>query len=300
MPPSSAAASGNVEAGHQSASTQPSSQPSSPAGRIHRMGSSSVLEFLGAVSHFQHNVQRYRWYVLSISTIKFLSILNITYTLVGMVFVMLAFFPPSNPLFHQILFYKIGIAILFFSPLALCADLLALKGLRQYRRVLLLPWLIFYAVILALAFSIFLKQIFHHGPQWHLLLLFFVALMMFTRWRHINLQFKLMSIYPERPTEQSLSEFAAAVHQSATATAQGPSGSSASMLYGKPAPPPKYEDLEQPPKYEDLGPEASGAAPGSHTALSVESETAANTLPATAANTAQVRSDCQNGNAANK
>ena len=49
-----------------------------------------------------------RWYVLSISTIKFLSILNITYTLVGLVFVILAFFPPSNPLFHQILFYKIG------------------------------------------------------------------------------------------------------------------------------------------------------------------------------------------------
>merc|ERR1719206_283755 len=93
------------------------------AGRIQRMGSSSVLEFLGAVSHFQHNVQRYRWYVLSISTIKFLSILNITYTLVGLVFVILAFFPPSNPLFHhQVLFYKIGIAILFFSPLALCAD----------------------------------------------------------------------------------------------------------------------------------------------------------------------------------
>jgi len=294
MAPSAAASANSVEAG-QSAGT--SSQTSSPAGRIHRMGSSSVLEFLGAVSHFQHNVQRYRWYVLSISTIKFLSILNITYTLVGMVFVMLAFFPPSNPLFHQILFYKIGIAILFFSPLALCADLLALKGLRQYRRVLLLPWLIFYAVILALAFSIFLKQIFHHGPQWHLLLLFFVALMMFTRWRHINLQFKLMSIYPERPTEQSLSEFAAAVHQSAIATAQGPSSSTASMLYGKPAPPPKCEDLEQPPKYEDLGVEAAGCP---HTALSVESETAANTLPATAANTAQVRSDCQNGNTANK
>merc|ERR1711973_226158 len=33
--------------------------------------------------------------MLSISTIKFLSILNITYTLVGLVFVILAFFPPG-------------------------------------------------------------------------------------------------------------------------------------------------------------------------------------------------------------
>ena len=80
----------------------------STAGRIQRMGSSSVMEFLGAVSHFQHNVQRYRWYMLSISTIKFLSILNITYTLVGLVFVILAFFPPANPVVHKVLFYKIG------------------------------------------------------------------------------------------------------------------------------------------------------------------------------------------------
>jgi len=246
--------------------------------RVHRSGSSSVLEFLGAVSHFQHNVQRYRWYVLSVSTIKFLSILNITYTLVGLVFVTLSFLPPSNPLFQQVLFYKIGIAILFFSPLALCADLLALKGLRTYRRVLLLPWLIFYAVILALAFSVFIKQMFHQGPQWHLLLLFFVALMMFTRWRHINLQFKLMSIYPDRPTEQSLSEFAAAVNQSASNQMSAGTTQAATTDAGvflKPAPPPKYEDLEQPPKYEDIGTPA---------VLTVETETQAQTT----------QPDCQN------
>lgn len=249
--------------------------------RVNRSGSSSVLEFLGAVSHFQHNVQRYRWYVLSVSTIKFLSILNITYTLVGLVFVTLSFLPPTNPLFQQVLFYKIGIAILFFSPLALCADLLALKGLRTYRRVLLLPWLIFYAVILALAFSVFIKQMFHQGPQWHLLLLFFVALMMFTRWRHINLQFKLMSIYPDRPTEQSLSEFAAAVNQSSSqVSAAGTTPAPAATIgdagvFLKPAPPPKYEDLDQPPKYEDIGTPA---------VLTVETETQAQTT----------QPDCQN------
>lgn len=288
---------GSEEGGSAAAAAAGAPAAGSTAGRIQRMGSSSVLEFLGAVSHFQHNVQRYRWYVLSISTIKFLSILNITYTLVGLVFVILAFFPPSNPLFHQVLFYKIGIAILFFSPLALCADLLALKGLRQYRRVLLLPWLIFYAVILALAFSIFLKQIFHQGPQWHLLLLFFVALMMFTRWRHINLQFKLMSIYPERPTEASLSEFAAAVHQSAAganaaAAAAARANSYSAYMTGKPAPPPKYDDLEQPPKYEDLPQEVAAA-----TVVNMESE-AGQAPQAVALPPSEERSDCQNATAA--
>ena len=72
------------------------------------------------------------------------------------------------------------------------------------------------------------------------------------------------------------------------------------MLYGKPAPPPKYEDLEQPPKYEDLGPEfgAGAGAAGATAVVNVETETAA--ASATALPTIpQVRSDCQNG-AANK
>lgn len=281
---------GNEEGGAGPAAAAGASPTAgSTAGRIQRMGSSSVMEFLGAVSHFQHNVQRYRWYMLSISTIKFLSILNITYTLVGLVFVILAFFPPANPLFHKVLFYKIGIAILFFSPLALCADLLALKGLRQYRRVLLLPWLIFYAVILALAFSIFLKQIFHQGPQWHLLLLFFVALMMFTRWRHINLQFKLMSIYTERPTEASLSDFAAAAVSAGANVTRASYSSSSNYMTGKPAPPPKYDDLEQPPKYEDL---PQGVVADAST-VNVESEVTVSLPPPP---TDQERSDCQTAN----
>lgn len=221
-----------------------------------RLGSSgSVLEFLGAVNHFQHNIQRYRWYILSISTIRFLSILNVTYSIVGIVFVTLAHFPPENLVFQQLLFYRLGIVLLFFSPMALCADLMALHGLRQYKRVLLLPWLIFYAVMVALAFSVFLTEVFHRGLRWHLLLLGFVAFLMFTRWRHINLQFKLMSVYPDRPTQQAISELAAVVTSSSSSGSGGSLANphaTSDLLKNMPPPPPKYEDLEQPPKYEDI------------------------------------------------
>jgi len=104
---------------------------------------------------------------------------------------------------------------------------------------------------------------------------------MFTRWRHINLQFKLMSIYPDRPTEQSLSEFAAAVNQSssqvsAAGTTPAPAATTGDAgVFLKPAPPPKYEDLDQPPKYEDIGTPA---------VLTVETETQAQTT----------QPDCQN------
>lgn len=40
--------------------------------RVHRSGSSSVLEFLGAVSHFQHNVQV--WSLKQLFSISFLKI----------------------------------------------------------------------------------------------------------------------------------------------------------------------------------------------------------------------------------
>lgn len=222
------------------------------------LSSGSVLEFLGAVSHFQNNIQRYRWYILSVSTIRFLSVLNITYSIVGIIFITLAQFPPENLVMQQGLFARLGVVLLFFSPMALIADLLALHGLRQYKRVLLLPWLVFYAVMLALAFSVFLTEIFHNGVRWHVLILGLVALMMFTRWRHINLQFKLMSVYPDRPTEQSISQLAAVVTASSSAAAAAArstssgGGQTSDLLKNMPPPPPKYEDLEQPPQYEDV------------------------------------------------
>jgi len=74
-------------------------------------------------------------------------------------------------------------------------------------------------------------------------------MMMFTRWRHINLQFKLMSVYPERPTEQSFSELAAVVTISPSNNSHSPTSD---LLKNMPPPPPKYEDLEQPPKYEEV------------------------------------------------
>jgi len=140
--------------------------------------------------------------------------------------------------------------------------MLALKGLRQYKRTLLLPWLIFYAVMLALAFAVFLTSVFRTGLRWHLLLLGFVALMMFTRWRHINLQFKLMGMYPERPTQQSFSDLAAVVQVSTSAQTTNASNAGASDLFKNNPPPPKYEDLEQPPNYEDIETSPSAAAGG--------------------------------------
>ena len=61
----------------------------------------SAWEVLGAVSAFKYNVDRMRFYKSSISTIKFLSILNITYTVVGVVFLFLSMFPTTDMNFNH-------------------------------------------------------------------------------------------------------------------------------------------------------------------------------------------------------
>ncbi len=53
----------------------------------------SMWEVLGVVTSFRQNVERLKLYRASVSVVRFLSILNLTYTLVGAAFLILAFCP---------------------------------------------------------------------------------------------------------------------------------------------------------------------------------------------------------------
>ena len=89
------------------------------------------------------------------------------------------------------LFFLLGVFISIFSPVALITDLLALKGLRQWRRGLMIPWLILYGILIALAFAVAITELYHRGIRWPLLLLAFCSLLVFSRWRHLSLQYKV-------------------------------------------------------------------------------------------------------------
>ena len=88
-------------------------------------------------------------------------------------------------------FYFVGVFISIFSPVALITDLLCLKGLRQWRRGLMIPWLILYGILIALAFAVAITELYHKGIRWPLLLLAFCCLLVFSRWRHLSLQYKV-------------------------------------------------------------------------------------------------------------
>ena len=56
-----------------------------------------------------------------------------------------------------------GLTVSVFAPLASLVDLLALRGLRLWRRAYLLPWLFLYAFAVSFVFANSFAGILHHG-----------------------------------------------------------------------------------------------------------------------------------------
>jgi len=254
----------------------------------------SAWEILGAVSAFKYNVDRMRFYKSSISTIKFLSILNITYTVVGVVFLFLSMFPTADmnfTVYQKAHFFRLGIFISIFSPVALITDLLALKGLRQWRRGLMIPWLILYGILIALAFAVAITELYHRGIRWPLLLLAFCSLLVFSRWRHLSLQYKLMGIYHEKPSERNIDQLADDIRVVTELELRTEGYPNPRVLTdctdGFPRArelPPKYEDLDQPPKYDERMSLATSLAGGEQETTSPSDENALPSYSATIPN----------------
>jgi len=206
----------------------------------------SIWEVLGIVSTFRQNVERLKLYKATLSVIRFMSVLNFIYTVVGTAFLIIGLFPKVHDALditkgQSEQFLKLGVFVSLFAPLALSCDLLALRGLRSWRKGLLIPWLILYAIIVALVMAVVLTGTFHSGFHWRYLLLGLCCLCFFSAWRQVRLQYSAM-IFP-RPTCCTVEDLATDLR---TREAEVP--------VSEPLPndlPPKYDDLEQPPRYED-------------------------------------------------
>ena len=136
---------------------------------------------------------------------------------------------------------------------------MALRGLRTWKKALLLPWLVLYAILVALVMAVVLTGTFHAGFHWRYLLLGLCCLCFFSAWRQVRLQYTAM-IFPRyslladfpwdasqfirfRPSCCTVEDLATDLR--AREPEQVVTESPANDL------PPKYDDLDQPPKYED-------------------------------------------------
>merc|ERR1712179_103580 len=87
-----------------------------------------------------------------------------------------------------------GLLTLFGSLSAMCNGL-ASHGLRTWRRAFLLPWLLFFLLVLAFLF-LHLAQVFyqyHLRLKWEHLFLFLATYCLFSCWRHIHKQYLVMA-----------------------------------------------------------------------------------------------------------
>lgn len=147
------------------------------------------------------------------------------------------------------------------ASLSAMCNSLASHGLRSWRRGFLIPWMLYYLVVLCLLLMFLARSFYYEHLNLRQVFLFLICLTMFSCWRHFQKQFQLMA-YP-RP-EQVVVDVEAVVreligqhHLPATSTYEA----------GKDMPP-KYEEVEDlPPQYDPTTMGAYAAAPTTtHTA----------------------------------
>merc|ERR1712226_1013638 len=126
-----------------------------------------------------------------------------------------------------------GVLTLFGSLSAMCNSL-ASHGLRIWRRAFLLPWLLFFLLVLAFLF-LQLAQVFYRYPlnlKWEHLFLFLATYCLFSCWRHIHKQYLVMA-FP-RPEQVVVDVESVVRDYLRPATAHSPAGDL----------PPKYEEVQ--------------------------------------------------------
>merc|ERR1711970_977322 len=172
-----------------------------------------------------------------------------------------------------------GLLTLFGSLSAMCNSL-ASHGVRTWRRGFLLPWLLFFLLVLAFLF-LHLAQVFyryHFNLHWEHLFLFLATYCLFSCWRHIHKQY-LMMAFP-RP-EQVIVDVESVVRDYLRpATAHSPPGDL----------PPKYEEVQAaasqiaeeeapPPQYDESMTLASNVVPRNNTSSSLPPTSATPAVP---------------------
>lgn len=171
------------------------------------------------------------------SLLRFFLFFDICYLISGIALVTMAL---TNQLENrsQMVLYG-GLFGLFASTSAICNSL-ASHGLRTWRRNFLLPWLLFFLLVLGLLTTNMIRDLWSHRVQWRHVFLFLANLLIFSCWRHMQKQFLLMSL----PRPASMIVDVEAVVREALQPLPGLHKDS----------PPRYEEVESeelPPQYDE-------------------------------------------------
>jgi len=132
---------------------------------------------------------------------------------------------------------------LFASLSAMCNSL-ACHGMRKWKRGFLIPWILFYLLVLGFLTINLMQALYIHNfrVEWRHLFLTFAVFTIFSCWRHMKKQYLLMAL--PRP-QQVVLDVESVVREYLRPTAE-PTLTQGTDL------PPKYEDLvDLPPQYDE-------------------------------------------------
>lgn len=164
-----------------------------------------------------------------------------------------------------------GLFGVFASLSALCNSL-ASHGVRTWKRVFLLPWLLFYLMILVLLTMMLAHSLYTNRLHWKHVFIVFATVAVFTSWKHMQRQFILMSL----PRPQQVVVDIEGVVRDYLVPSSGPAPGTDL--------PPKYEDVEEkPPKYEASMAQEAAVAQTPEDGPNVEAEGAVGGEPLTVA-----------------
>ena len=86
---------------------------------------------------------------------------------------------------------------------------LACHGLKQWKKIFLIPWLSFYLLVLGIVTTCLLQALYSHNflLQWRHIFLFFAIFTIFYCWSHVKKQYLMMMLpRPEQATNEIINE----------------------------------------------------------------------------------------------
>merc|ERR1712064_220084 len=156
-------------------------------------GMESMRDLSSALWSLRTSQEAARLLRTSLSLLRCFLLCDIWYLIGGITLISMALSNQVNDQENRMVFAG-GLLTLFGSLSAMCNSL-ASHGLRTWRRAFLLPWLLFFLLVLAFLF-LHLAQVFyqyHLRLKWEHLFLFLATYCLFSCWRHIHKQYLVMA-----------------------------------------------------------------------------------------------------------
>jgi len=183
----------------------------------------------------RNNDESIRIYRGTVSLLRCFMFFDVCWLLSGIALIVMALTSNVYPSKEKVIIF--GGVIGAYASLSAFVNSLARHGVNTWRRSLLLPWLGFYSLVYCLLLLWTAETLYRESLQWRHLFLFMALFSIFSCWRHMMRQFRLMT--RPRPQVQIIVDVESMMREMVSTTeAQEP--------------PPKYEELEEqdaPPQY---------------------------------------------------